>query len=186
MKHFQPARVGADKVEIHTAYEGQLSAADAVAFTKNDKQHGINNNDHATVLSVDSESNQAQVQTKDGREITVDLDNSQHRYIRHDYATTAFSAQGKTADWVFAHAESRRENLINEKALYVITSRAKYSAHIYTDDQIALTSAIRQRSREQSAALDQTQEQQQARQQWWQELAQGRQPQRMQSRGMER
>ena len=69
---------------------------------------------------------------------------------------TAFAAQGRTADHVLIHADSRATNLIDQKSFYVGISRAKESIAIYTNDRAKLVSAISERSGQVQTAIAQT------------------------------
>lgn len=81
-----------------------------------------------------------------GQVQTLDLDAARDRHIAHAYVDTAFAAQGRTADHVIIHADSKATNLVDQKSFYVGISRAKESATIVTDDRAKLTSAIIERA----------------------------------------
>ena len=67
--------------------------------------------------------------------------------------TLACSAQGRTAERVMIHADSRAINLVDQKMVYVGISRAKVSAAVYTDDRAKLVSGIMQRAGEKQVAI---------------------------------
>ena len=66
------------------------------------------------------------------------------------------AAQGRTADHVIVHADSKATNLVDQKSFYVGISRAKESATIVTNDRAKLTSAINERAGVVQTALSQT------------------------------
>jgi ATP-dependent exoDNAse (exonuclease V) alpha subunit len=83
------------------------------------------------------------------------LDAARDRHIAHGYVDTAFAAQGRTADHVIVHADSRSTNLVDQKSFYVGISRAKQSATIFTNDRAKLVSAIGERAGTVQAAIAQ-------------------------------
>lgn len=74
------------------------------------------------------------------------LDSARDRHIAHGYVDTAFAAQGRTADHVIIHADSKADNLVDQKSFYVGISRAKESATIFTNDRGKLVAAISERA----------------------------------------
>ena len=76
----------------------------------------------------------------------LNLDASRDQHIRHAYVETAFAAQGRTADHVMIHADSKATNLIDQKSFYVCVSRARESIAIYTNNRVKLVSAINERA----------------------------------------
>lgn len=104
------------------------------------------NGARAEVTAVDAEARTATVRGLGGRVQTLHLDASRDRHIAHGYVDTAFAAQGRTADHVIIHADSRATNLVDQKSFYVGISRAKQSATIFTNDRAKLVSAINERA----------------------------------------
>jgi ATP-dependent exoDNAse (exonuclease V) alpha subunit len=95
------------------------------------------------------------VRTPRGKTETLSLDVARDQHIRHAYVDTAFAAQGRTADHVIVHADSRATNLIDQKSFYVGISRAKESVAIYTNDRGKLVSAISERAGQVQTAIAQ-------------------------------
>src|SRR3546814_18291141 len=91
-------------------------------------------------MAVDAEARTATVRGSRGQVLTLRLDSARDRHIAHGYVDTAFAAQGRTADHVIIHADSRATNLVDQKSFYVGISRAKQSATIFTHDQIGRAS----------------------------------------------
>ena len=81
------------------------------------------------------------------------LDSARDRHIAHAYVDTAFAAQGRTADHVIIHADSRAANLVDQKSFYVGISRARESVTILTNDRARLIAAIGERAGEVQTAL---------------------------------
>ena len=70
-----------------------------------------------------------------------------------DCVQTIHAAQGRTADRVMIHADSRATNLVDQKMMYVAISRAKVSALVYTGDRAKLVAGIMERAREKQVAM---------------------------------
>ena len=95
---------------------------------------------------INEQARTATLRSPRGQIETLNIDTSRDQHIRHAYAQTAFAAQGRTADHVIIHADSRAINLIDQKSFYVGVSRAKSSVAIYTNDRAKLVSAINERA----------------------------------------
>ena len=102
---------------------------------------------------VKFEERTARVRLDNGKFQTLGLDKSTDEHLRYDYDQTAHTAQGRTADHVVIHADSRAANLVDQKMMYVGISRAKASASVYTDDRAKLVFGIKERSGVKQIAL---------------------------------
>jgi ATP-dependent exoDNAse (exonuclease V) alpha subunit len=107
------------------------------------------------VISVEEKSRTATIETSKGRTETLNLDAARDRHIAHAYVETTFAAQGRTADHVIVHADSRATNLVDQKSFYVGISRAKASATVFTNDRGRLVSAISERAGQMQTAIAQ-------------------------------
>ncbi len=145
---------GAGKSEAFEPQALELKAGDRIQFTRNDRDAGRINGLRGTVIDVDTAERIATVSLANGREQNLSLDAPRNQHIRHAYVETAFAAQGRTADDVMIHADSKATNLVDQKMLYVAMSRARNSAAIFTDDRAKLVSGIRERAGVAQAALD--------------------------------
>ena len=85
----------------------------------------------------------------------MSLDSARDQHIAHAYVETAFAAQGRTADHVMIHADSKATNLVDQKSFYVGISRAKESVVIFTNDRARLVSAIGERAGQVQTAIAQ-------------------------------
>jgi ATP-dependent exoDNAse (exonuclease V) alpha subunit len=137
---------GASNAQAFEAKPLDLKAGDSIRFTRNDRQAGRINGARGEVIAVDAQARTATIQTANGRTETLKLDAARDQHIAHAYVETAFAAQGRTADHVIVHADSRATNLMDQKSFYVGVSRAKESATIVTDDRTKLVSAISERA----------------------------------------
>jgi len=137
---------GAGKVQIFEAQPLELKVGDSIRFTRNDREAGRVNGARAEVTAVDAAQRTAAIRDARGRFQTLRLDSAHDRHIAHGYVDTAFAAQGRTAEHVIVHADSRATNLVDQKSFYVGISRAKQSATIFTNDRAKLVSAIRERA----------------------------------------
>lgn len=130
-----------------------IAAGDRLTLTRNDPR-GWANGSTAMVVDVGFEARVARIRLDDGRVETLALDRLEDRHWRHGYVETAYAAQGRTTGEVFAHAESWRVNLVTQASLYVLLSRARSAAHLFTDDRARLAEAVAGRSGQQPTALE--------------------------------
>ena len=126
---------------------------DRIEFTRNDRALGRENGARASVVAINGEERTTRVRLDNGKFQTLRLDNAADQHLRHGYAQTAHAAQGRTAERVMVHAESRATNLVDQKMMYVAVSRAKASAAVYTDDRGKLVSALHERAGERQVAI---------------------------------
>lgn len=146
---------GAGKVQTFTPQPMDLKTGDAIRFTRNDREAGRINGGRGEVIAVDERTRTATIQTARGTTETLNLDSARDRHIAHAYVDTAFAAQGRTADHVMIHADSKATNLVDQKSFYVGISRAKESATIFTNDRGKLISAINERAGRMQTAIAQ-------------------------------
>lgn len=144
---------GAGKVQVFAPQSMDLRTGDSIRFTRNDRDAGRINGARGEVTAIDEQARTATVLGARGQVQTLDLDAARDRHIAHAYVDTAFAAQGRTADHVIIHADSKATNLVDQKSFYVGISRAKETATIVTDDRAKLTSAINERARVVQTAL---------------------------------
>lgn len=144
---------GAGKVQAFEPKPMDLKTGDAIRFTRNDREAGRINGGRGEVISVNEQTRTATIQTPDGRTETLNLDAARDRHIAHAYVETTFAAQGRTADHVMIHADSKAANLVDQKSFYVGISRAKESATIFTNDRGKLESAISERAGQVQTAI---------------------------------
>ena len=146
---------GAGKVQAFEQQPLDLKSGDSIRFTRNDREAGRVNGGRGEVIAVDDQTRTATIQTAPGRTETLNLDAARDRHIAHAYVETAFAAQGRTADHVMIHADSKATNLIDQKSFYVGISRAKESVAIFTNDRTKLVSAISERAGQVQTAIAQ-------------------------------
>lgn len=146
---------GAGKVQTFAPQPMDLKSGDAIRFTRNDREAGRINGARGEVVAVDEQTRTATIQMPDGSTEALNLDAARDRHIAHAYVDTAFAAQGRTADHVMIHADSKATNLIDQKSFYVGISRAKESATIFTNDRGKLVSAINERAGQVQTAISQ-------------------------------
>lgn len=151
---WRPRQWGAAKTEVFTPGQIELMKGDRIEFTRNDRNLNRINGGQAEIVGVDTESRTARIRSTSGRFQTLSLDRAADQHLRHGYVQTAYAAQGRTAERVMIHADSRATNLVNQKMLYIAISRAKTHAAIYTDDRDRLASAIAMRAGNASSALE--------------------------------
>jgi conjugative relaxase-like TrwC/TraI family protein len=137
---------GAGKAQAFSPQTLELKTGDRIQFTRNDREAGRINGARAEVTAINEQARTATIRSFRGQTQTLGLDNPRDQHIRHAYVETAFAAQGRTADHVIIHADSRATNLVDQKSFYVGVSRAKASVTIYTNDRAKLVSAISERA----------------------------------------
>jgi len=137
---------GAGKVQAFETQRLELRTGEIIRFTRNDREMGRTNGARGTVTAIDEQARTATIRGSRGQTQTLNLDAARDRHIAHAYVDTAFAAQGRTADHVIIHADSRAANLVDQKSFYVGISRAKQSATVFTNDRVKLVSAINERA----------------------------------------
>ena len=151
---WRPRQWGAAKSEAFTVGIMELMKGDRIEFTRNDRALGRENGAQASVIATSADERTARLRLDNGKFQTLSLDNAADQHLRHGYVQTAHAAQGRTAERVMIHADSRATNLVDQKMMYVAVSRAKASAAVYTDDRGKLASALKERVGERQVALD--------------------------------
>ena len=146
---------GAGHAQAFAPQPLELKTGDAIRFIRNDREAGRINGERGEVIAVDEPTRTAIIHTARGRTETLNLDTGRDRHIAHGYVDTTFAAQGRTADHVMIHADSRATNMIDQKSFYVGVSRAKKSATIFTNDRGKLVSAISERTGQVQTAIAQ-------------------------------
>jgi ATP-dependent exoDNAse (exonuclease V) alpha subunit len=137
---------GAGNVQTFTPQPLELKTGDSIRFTRNDREEGRINGARGEVTAIDERARTAIVRNARGQAQILSLDSARDRHIAHAYVETAFAAQGRTADHVIIHADSRATNLVDQKSFYVGISRARETATIFTNDRAKLVSAINERA----------------------------------------
>ncbi|MDH7973285.1 MobF family relaxase [Sphingomonas sp. AR_OL41] len=137
---------GAGHVQTFTPQPLELKVGDSIRFTRNDREAGRVNGARSEVTAIDERARTATVRDSRGQTRILKLDSGRDQHIAHAYVETAFAAQGRTADHVIIHADSRATNLVDQKSFYVGISRARDTATIFTNDRAKLVSAINERA----------------------------------------
>ena len=153
---WRPRQWGAAKSEVFTPGSVEMMKGDRIEFTRNDRILSRENGARANVVAINPEDQTARVRLDNGKFQTLDLTKSTDQHLRHGYVQTAHAAQGRTAERVMIHADSRATNLVDQKMMYVGISRAKVSAAVYTDDRAKLISGIMERAGEKQVAVGNT------------------------------
>lgn len=146
---------GAGNSQTFAPQSLELKTGDSIRFTRNDREAGRINGARGEVTAIDPQARTAEVRSPRGQTQTLNLDAARDQHIAHAYVETAFAAQGRTADHVMIHADSKATNLVDQKSFYVGISRAKESVAIYTNDRGKLVSAINERAGQAQTAIAQ-------------------------------
>jgi conjugative relaxase-like TrwC/TraI family protein len=150
---WRPRQWGATKSETFTPGSMDLMKGDRIEFTRNDRALARENGERASVIAMNAEERTARIRLDSGKFQTLNLNKSADQHLRHGYVQTAHAAQGRTAERVMIHADSRATNLVDQKMIYVAISRAKVNASLYTDDRSRLIAVVKERAGEQQSAL---------------------------------
>jgi ATP-dependent exoDNAse (exonuclease V) alpha subunit len=143
-------------ISVYRQAERDFSEGDRVQFTAPSKDLHVANRELGTIEHLDERGNIG-IHTDSGRHLEFNIED--HPHLDHGYAVTSHSSQGQTADRVLIHVDTELgEQLVNERMAYVSVSRARYDAHIYTNDQAELAHDL-SREATHSTATDTGQEQ---------------------------
>ncbi len=104
----------------------ELGIGEQIIAKKNDTKLGIKNGQIGQIIDIKKEDIVVKFDKKE-----VSFNTKQYPYIQHAYAITDFASQGKTTDKVIAVANSQAASFND---FYTQITRAKYEAHIITDD----------------------------------------------------
>lgn len=146
---------GAGNSQTFSPQSLELKTGDSIRFTRNDREADRINGARGEVTAIDEQARTAEIRNPRGQTQTLNLDTARDQHIAHAYVDTAFAAQGRTADHVMIHADSKATNLVDQKSFYVGISRAKESVAIFTNDRGKLVSAINERAGQVQTAIAQ-------------------------------
>ena len=139
IKTWRPDQVAGNAkgaIDVFQLDQIELAQGDEIRFTRNFPRHGIMNGTQCQVLEVGEKA--VRLQKKNGETLVIDRHRAPLRHIDYAWASTTYSAQGKTVDEVHVVASSQNAHMNTAQSLYVQISRARYKAHVYTDDREAL------------------------------------------------
>lgn len=122
-------------VEVFRPELRPIAVGDRIQFRAPQRSLKVANGEFATIIALDTA--QATLRLDSKREISAPL--AQLRHIDLGYASTSHAAQGATVDCVIVNVDTmRNDRLVNARQLYVSISRARFDAHLYTNDVQAL------------------------------------------------
>lgn len=151
--NWQLDKWGRGQAEAFKETERDFRVGDRLQFTRNNKAAGRVNGGETVVVALDPERSRIITRSPGVKSQTLDLVQTKDRHFRHGWVRTIHSAQGATADRVFAHLESFRLNTVNTKSAYVAISRARKFAAIFTDNRSGLADAMNVRLGEKESAI---------------------------------
>lgn len=152
---FVPHQQGGGTRGVISVYKTEnriLAQGDTIRWTLNQRPLGRINAMTGRVQSINQKV--ARVIGQDGKMHKLNLADKRDQHFDYAYALTAFAAQSKTVYRVLAHDESFRKMLTNQRAFYVILSRAQVTAHLYIDNKERYVEQLIGASGEKMAALD--------------------------------
>jgi ATP-dependent exoDNAse (exonuclease V) alpha subunit len=126
-------------VEVFRLEARTLAVGDRIQFRAPQRDLKIANGEFATILQLASQ--HVTLRMNDRREVSASW--PQLRHIDYGYASTSHAAQGATVDRVIVNIDTTRSaQLVNARQFYVSISRARYDAHVYTNDEEALRRSV--------------------------------------------
>jgi conjugative relaxase-like TrwC/TraI family protein len=140
-------------VSIYEPEMRGFAEGDRVQFTAPWRDRAVSNRDLGTIIHLDEHGNIRVM--LDGSDRTVGWNLNDNKHLDYAYAMTSHSSQGATVDQVLIHidtSDSRSRGLIDETLAYVATSRPRYDAEIFTDNEQQLGLAL-SRHHENATAL---------------------------------
>lgn len=132
------------KLNSYKTIEKPFGIGDQIIFKKNDKKLNFKNGQIAKITRINDDQITIII---NGKEAT--FSSNQYPYIDHAYAITDFASQGKTTDKVIVVANAQTASLND---FYTQITRAKYEAHIITDDLETLRERAKNESIKQNAS----------------------------------
>ena len=143
---WHPRQWGATQAQVYREEALELRVGDRVQFTRNDKAAKRVNGQLGDVIAIDPDRGFARVKLQGNRIEAISLERARDRHLSHAYVSTAFAAQGRTADRVFVNAESSAAHLLEQKSFYVALSRAKAESVLYTDERSKMQLGLQERA----------------------------------------
>jgi conjugative relaxase-like TrwC/TraI family protein len=126
-------------VEVFHPETRAIALGDRIQFRAPQRSLKVANGEFATIIALDTA--QATLRLDSKREISAPL--VELRHIDLGYASTSHAAQGATVDRVIVNVDTlRSDRLVNARQLYVSISRARFDAHLYTNDVQALGPSV--------------------------------------------
>lgn len=143
-------------IEVFEEEKRNLAKGDTLVWTRNNKKDGYINSEKIDVLAI--KDHYATLRLGDGSIIEIDTKEPKNQHFDYAYAMTAYAAQGQSLDYVIAHDESFRKKLTNQKAFYVMVSRAVYGVTFYVDDKEDYINQLLNTTGEKTSSLEALQE----------------------------
>lgn len=143
---WHPRQWGAAQAQVYREEALELRVGDRVQFTRNDQAAKRVNGQLGEVIAIGPDRGLARIKLQGNRIETISLERARDRHLSHAYVSTAFAAQGRTTDRVFANAESSATHLLEQKSFYVALSRAKAESVLYTDDRTKMQLGLQERA----------------------------------------
>ena len=130
----------------------ELRAGDRVRWTRNDPGSNLVNGEAAAVESIEKEG--VRFRLENGTAAGLAEGDPQLRHMDRAWAATVHAFQGRTVDRIVAAMPAGNPNLTNQRAFYVVISRARDHAELVTDDARKLSDQLERATGERISALD--------------------------------
>jgi len=115
-----------NQLNLFKETKSEFGIGEQIIMKKNDNKLKLKNGQIGTISNIKGDSITVNINNKEQTFTT-----KQYPYIQHAYAITDFASQGKTTDKVIAVANSQA---VSFNDFYTQITRAKYEAHIISDD----------------------------------------------------
>jgi len=123
-----------EKLSGYAEVTQSFAPADRVVFLKNDRRLDVENGLTGQIEQITGANLWVRLDNGDQRQFSAE----DYRYLDHAYCTTLHKAQGQTVDEVMLAVDSENSQLNKTESLYVALTRARFAAHVYGDQEIAL------------------------------------------------
>jgi hypothetical protein len=136
-------------VTVYQVEDVRLARGDRLQLTAPDRARHVANRELGVIEGIDVDRH-VDVRLDSGRRIRFQTNERLH--LDYGYAVTSHSSQGQTADRVLVHVDTAHSPvLVNRRFAYVATSRARYDARLYTDNEAALAYVLGRETSHRSA-----------------------------------
>ncbi|WP_298511037.1 MobF family relaxase [uncultured Kordia sp.] len=136
----------AKNFDLYKTRAVKLAKGDEIRINKNGRDLNGKRLDNGTVLNIRGFTSKGVVKAyrNSGKRRVEYLLDKRHGNFDYAYASTSYSAQGKTVDKVIIAQPASAFPASNQNQFYVSVSRGREAVTIYTDDKQELLNAIKQ------------------------------------------
>lgn len=135
-----PAAIaGKSRMSVYRAEKASLATGDTIRLRLTDNSRGREANKEYTVAGITKDK---AILSNDEGNLELNLNNKLDAHWDYAYTTTAFGAQGSTADFVLTLELDKRQKATTHRSHEIDTSRARYQVTVYTENEEMLKSRL--------------------------------------------